>query len=569
MPTDKIRILVIDDDAELAATVAGALETQGYEVLTAGGGERGLELAYTHRPHLVLLDVMMPGMDGYQVCRELQFGYTKDIPVVFLTAKTELANMMEANRSGASAYVTKPFRTERLLQTVSDVLRDASVYYDEITGLPTLANVQVEVQRRLFDHSQLGILYVTLDGVHALEQQQGFEAVDEVFRLIGKRLSETRGRLIRNEDFVSVSSLGNAFLVVLAPARDHGFVDEDDLRLVKDRLEEELLAFLENELENKLLAHVDLYVGFSRLGQSPKIRFKRALLQAIEQATRSIQQERSEVQHRLGAEFERVISKSQITCVYQPIVRLDGFTVIGYELLARGPLRSELHRPDALFEVARAENRVPELDRLCRMMAARGSATLPAKYLRFINTEPIDLLSGTHGDMAVQEFIDATPEELRSQTVIEITENSVIDDFARMRHVVERLRKQGFRIAIDDAGAGYAGLQTMVEIEPDFIKLDMSLTRHLERSVVKQKLIGTLRDFCRQADIALVAEGIETQEQLDVLLALDITYGQGFLFAHPGSPYPLRETILPGSPPAETILAPREPAAAPQEPAAE
>jgi EAL domain-containing protein (putative c-di-GMP-specific phosphodiesterase class I)/DNA-binding response OmpR family regulator len=569
MSGEKIRILVIDDDVELTQTVCDALEMQGYEAVAADSGERGLELAYTQHPHLVLLDVMMPGMDGYQVCRELQFGYTKDIPVVFLTAKTELANMMEANRSGASAYVTKPFRTERLLQTVSDVLRDASVYYDEITGLPTLANVQVEVQRRLFDHSQLGILYVTLDGVHALEQQQGFEAVDEVFRLIGKRLSETRGRLIRNEDFVSVSSLGNAFLVVLAPARDHGFVDEDDLRLVKDRLEEELLAFLENELENKLLAHVDLYVGFSRLGQSPKIRFKRALLQAIEQATRSIQQQRSEVQHRLGAEFERVISKSQITCVYQPIVRLDGFTVIGYELLARGPLRSELHRPDALFEVARAENRVPELDRLCRMMAARGSATRPAKYLRFINTEPIDLLSGTHGDMAVQEFIDATPEELRSQTVIEITENSVIDDFARMRHVVERLRKQGFRIAIDDAGAGYAGLQTMVEIEPDFIKLDMSLTRHLERSVVKQKLIGTLRDFCRQADIALVAEGIETQEQLDVLLALDITYGQGFLFAHPGSPYPLRETILPGSPPAETILAPREPAAAPQEPAAE
>jgi EAL domain-containing protein (putative c-di-GMP-specific phosphodiesterase class I) len=497
-------------------------------------------------------------MDGYQVCRELQFGYTKDIPVVFLTAKTELANMVEANRSGASAYVTKPFRTERLLQTVRDVLRDASMYYDEITGLPTLASVQVEVQRRLFDHSQLGILYVTLDGVHALEQQQGFEAVDEVFRVIGRRLSETRGRLIRNEDFVSVSSLGNAFLVILSPARDHGFVDEDDLRLVKRRLEEQLLEYLTDELESQLMAHVDLYVGYSRLGQSPKVRFRRALMEAIECATRGIQQERSEVQHRLSAEFERVVSGSQITCVYQPIVSLGDYTVIGYELLARGPLQSELHRPDALFEVARAEKRVPELDRLCRMMAARSSATLPREYLRFINTEPIDLLSRSGGDVAIQEFIDATPEELRSQTVIEITENSVIDDFGHMRHVVDRLRDQGFRIAIDDAGAGYAGLQTMVEIEPDFIKLDMSLTRHLERSLVKQKLIGTLRDFCRQADIALVAEGIETQAQLDALLTLGVTYGQGFLFAHPGSPYPLRETILPGGVPAATAPVPED-----------
>ena len=545
MPKEKIRILVIDDDAELAATVGGALETQGYEVFTADGGERGLELAYTHRPHLVLLDVMMPGMDGYQVCRELQFGYTKDIPVVFLTAKTQLVHMMEANRSGASAYITKPFRTEHLLQTVRDVLRDASVYYDEITGLPTLANVQIEVQRMLFDHSQLGLIYITLEGVHALEQLQGFEVVDDVFRVIGRRLTEARGQLIRNEDFVSISSLGNAFLVVLSPARAHSVIADDDMIAIKHRLERQLLESLEEELENQLLTKIGLYVGYARLSQSPKVRFRRALLDSIDQATRGIQNERNETRHRLRAEFDEVIEKGRIACVYQPIVKLDDFSVLGYELLARGPVDSELHRPDALFEVARDEDRVPELDRLCRMTAARGSTTLPSHYLRFINTEPLNLFFHSHSDLFIQEFIAATPEDLRGQTVMEITENSVIDDFARMRDVVRRLREQGFRIAIDDAGAGYAGLQTMVEIEPDFIKLDMSLIRNLGSSLVKQKLVGTLRDFCRQADITLMAEGIETRDQLDTLIRLGIEYGQGFLFAHPGSPYPLQDTILP------------------------
>ena len=545
MPKEKIRILVIDDDAELAATVGGALETQGYEVFTADGGERGLELAYTHRPHLVLLDVMMPGMDGYQVCRELQFGYTKDIPVVFLTAKTQLVHMMEANRSGASAYITKPFRTEHLLQTVRDVLRDASVYYDEITGLPTLANVQIEVQRMLFDHSQLGLIYITLEGVHALEQLQGFEVVDDVFRVIGRRLTEARGQLIRNEDFVSISSLGNAFLVVLSPARAHSVIADDDMIAIKHRLERQLLESLEEELENQLLTKIGLYVGYARLSQSPKVRFRRALLDSIDQATRGIQNERNETRHRLRAEFDEVIEKGRIACVYQPIVKLDDFSVLGYELLARGPVDSELHRPDALFEVARDEDRVPELDRLCRMTAARGSTTLPSHYLRFINTEPLNLFFHSHSDLFIQEFIAATPEDLRGQTVMEITENSVIDDFARMRDVVRRLREQGFRIAIDDAGAGYAGLQTMVEIEPDFIKLDMSLIRNLGSSLVKQKLVGTLRDFCHQADITLMAEGIETRDQLDTLIRLGIEYGQGFLFAHPGSPYPLQDTILP------------------------
>src|SRR5665811_2463385 len=163
MSGEKIRILVIDDDVELTRTVCDALESQGYEAVAANSGEQGLELAYTQHPHLVLLDVVMPGMDGYQVCRELQFGYTKDIPVVFLTGKTELANMMEANRSGASAYVTKPFRTERLLQTVRDMLRDTSVYYDEITGLPTLASVQVEVQRRPVSYTHLRAHETVLD----------------------------------------------------------------------------------------------------------------------------------------------------------------------------------------------------------------------------------------------------------------------------------------------------------------------------------------------------------------------------------------------------------------------
>jgi EAL domain-containing protein (putative c-di-GMP-specific phosphodiesterase class I)/CheY-like chemotaxis protein len=539
------RILVIDDDVELTTTVSGCLAAQGYGVLTANSGEKGLELAFTHHPHLVLLDVMMPGMDGYQVCRELQFGSTKDIPVVFLTAKTQLADMVEANRSGASAYLTKPFRTHDLLETVRDVLRDASVYFDEITGLPTLANVQVEVRRTLIDHSQLGIIYIALDGVHTLEQLQGFEVVDEVFRSIGKRLCEARGQHVRSEDCVSISSLGNAFLLVLSPPRDKGYIADEDLLAVKRRLEEVLQLHLDTGLETELFAKLELYVGYARLGQSPKVRFKRALLEAIDHATRGIQMERGRTRHRLREEFQRVIAGEQITCVYQPIVHLSDYGVLGYELLARGPERSELHYPDALFEVARDENRVPELDRICRMTAARGSATLPAKYLRFINTEPINLFLHSRSEMLVQEFVDATREELRSQTVMELTENSVIDDFSRMRSVVSRLRQQGFRIAIDDAGAGHSGLQTVVEIEPDFIKLDMSLIRNLESSIVKQRLVGTLRDFCAEAGIALVAEGIETRAQLECLVDLGITYGQGYLFAYPGSPYPLQASIPP------------------------
>ena len=549
MPDERLRILVIDDDADLTASVAAVLEANGYEVHSATDGEHGLELAFTRHPHLILLDVTMPGMDGHEVCRELQFGYTKDIPVVFLTARTELAHMMEANRSGASAYITKPFRSDHLLQTIRDVLRDASVYRDEVTGLPTLANVQVEIQRMLYDHSQLGLIYVSLSGVQALEHLQGFEVVDEVYRVVGSALEQARGDLIRGEDFISLSSLGDAFLIVLSPSRESAFITEDDLRMIKQRLEERLVARLEQELESRLLHKVDLFVGCSRLTQSPKIRFKRALLDAVARATQSIEAERDEIRTRLRVEFETVMAEGQLTCVFHPIVNLRDFEAIGFEILSRGPRDSELHLPDALFEVARSEGRVAELDTMCRRAACRAGEELPRHSLRFVNTESLTMFLHSHGDSFVQEFVEITPASVRGLTVIEITENSVIDDFDRMRDMVRQLRAHGFRVAIDDAGAGYAGLQTMVEIEPDFIKLDMSLIRGVDSSVVKQRLVRTLRDFCREAAITLIAEGIETVRQLETLRELGVTHGQGFLFGLPGVEFPLRDTY----PPLETV----------------
>lgn len=366
-----------------------------------------------------------------------------------------------------------------------------------------------------------------------------------MFRVVGRRLTEARGHILRDEDFVSISSLGNAFLVVLSPARDRGVILENDILAVRRRLERRLVDGLADELGSGLLETVGLRLGHARLTQSPKVRFRRALLEAIDSAARTIGIERSEAQVRLGQQFERVLLEREISCVYQPIVKLDAYGVLGYELLARGPLGTELHRPDALFEVARAQKRVVELDRICRLAATHASTLLSSDCLRFINTEPASLFLHSRSLDDIQEFIDATPLELRRLTVMEITENAIIEDFEHMRGVVRRMRDEGFMIAIDDAGAGYAGLRTMVEIDSDFIKLDMSLTRNIGSSSVKRRLVRTLRDFCAGAGIRLVAEGIETRSQLDVLRELGVDCGQGFFFAHPGAPFPLQETILP------------------------
>ena len=462
---------------------------------------------------------MMPGMDGYQVCRELQFGYTKDIPVVFLTAKSELAHMMEANRSGASAFITKPFRTEHLLQTVRDVLRDASVYYDEITGLPTLANVQVEVQRLLADHNQLGIIYISLEGIHALEELEGFEVVDDVFRVVGERLSDSRGELLRGEDFISISSLGNAFLVVLSPAREQGYVSDERPGRDQGPLEDQPAR---GPRGGAAPAPRGQDRGLRRAGRASRSRRRCASSAPCSPPSRrpptASSARSNESRHRLHARVPDASSpRSRSPASTSPSCSLSDYAVIGYELLARGPLQSELHRPDVLFEVARDQGRVPELDRLCRMMAARASSTLPDQYLRFINTEPVNLFFHARSDLFVHELVAATPAHLRGKTIIEVTEKSIIEDFERVREVVAKLREQGFRIAIDDAGAGYSGL---ADGGRDRARLHearhepAAQRRDLARQAAAHRHAARLLPGSRHH---LVAEGIETAEQLEML----------------------------------------------------
>ena len=103
---------------------------------------------------------------------------------------------------------------------------------------------------------------------------------------------------------------------------------------------------------------------------------------------------------------------------------------------------------------------------------------------------------------------------------------------------IRRLRNLGFRVAIDDLGAGYAGLTSFALLEPDIVKIDMSLTRDIDRSPVKQKLVASLTALCREMNLTIVTEGVETAEERDTLTALGCDLLQGYLFARPGPAFP-------------------------------
>ena len=216
----------------------------------------------------------------------------------------------------------------------------------------------------------------------------------------------------------------------------------------------------------------------------------------------------------------------------QPIVSLSTRTVLAYEALARTD-EPTMRLPTDLFDAAERLNRTGQLGRAIRAKVAAMIPDTPGPALIFVNLHPKDLedpeLLSSKGSLA----------PFASRVVLEITERAALDQVAGLRENVATLRALGFRIAIDDLGAGYAGLSSFASIEPDVVKADMSLVRGIETSAIKRKLVGTIASLCQDLHIQLVVEGIETASERDQIQLLGGDALQGYLFARPERGFPL------------------------------
>ncbi len=149
-----------------------------------------------------------------------------------------------------------------------------------------------------------------------------------------------------------------------------------------------------------------------------------------------------------------------------------------------------------------------------------------------MNLHPQDLLDPDLHDA------NAALSRIAGRVVLEITERSAITDIENARAIATGLRNRGFRIAVDDLGAGYAGLSSFALLEPEFVKLDMSLVRDVDTSTTKQKLVKSLASLCQDMGLQVIAEGIETRAERDMVIELGCDLLQGYLFARPGPAFP-------------------------------
>ncbi len=226
----------------------------------------------------------------------------------------------------------------------------------------------------------------------------------------------------------------------------------------------------------------------------------------------------------LEATFSRALGSLWIA--YQPIVHAADGSLYAYEALARTAERT-LHGPSALFDAASRLGRVPDLGRAVRAMVAR--LVNERKQRVFVNLHALDLTDEAlfAPDSALAPCADSV--------VLEVTERASLDRIPDLRRRVKALRAIGYRMALDDLGAGYAGLTTFAALEPEVVKLDMVLVRGVDREPIKRRLIGSMAALCKELRCLVVAEGVETASERDVLVELGCDLLQGFLFGKPAA----------------------------------
>jgi EAL domain-containing protein (putative c-di-GMP-specific phosphodiesterase class I) len=302
----------------------------------------------------------------------------------------------------------------------------------------------------------------------------------------------------RDLDVPVVLMTGNPMLETAIQAIEHGALGY----LLKPVIRDTLLRTVDEALRLNRLARLKRE-ALSYLGAEDKLLGDRASLEAT---------------------FTRALTT--VWMAYQPIVRASDSAVAGHEALMRAA-EPALASPTALLDAAERLRRIPELGRIVRdLVAAAMNDGGPAGPV-FINLHPLELM-----DEAL--FVTSVGLSRRADDVIlEVTERASVAGMVDLQERVKALRGLGYRIALDDLGAGYAGLSSFAVLRPDFVKIDMALVRGVDRDPMKRRLITSMTAVCRDSGITVVAEGIETEAEREVVVSAGCDLLQGYLFGRP------------------------------------
>ncbi|NET89376.1 MAG: EAL domain-containing protein [Kamptonema sp. SIO1D9] len=569
-------ILIVDDTLENLRLLSTMLLKQGYNVRKALNGQMALKAVETVVPDLILLDIMMPDMDGYQVCQRLkQQSSTAEIPVIFLSALNEVFDKVKAFEVGGVDYITKPYQFEEVLIRIQNqlALKTAEreilqlnsqlekrvqertqqleianarllemALHDSLTGLPNRALFMKRLQSALQEvkankSSQFAVLFLDCDRFKVINDSLGHLVGDELLIAIAARLQsclsngDTLARLGGDEFailFTEIENISNAIQMAtrILDLFSHPFQLQRREVFINASIGI-TLGNCDYEQPEHLLRDADTAMYRAKALGKGQFHIFDPEMHSV--ALRLLQ---------LENDLRRAIERQEFVLHYQPIIDLNQGKISGFEALVRWqhPTRG-LVSPGLFIPIAEETGLINPIGHWVMKQACRQLISWQQQKLVNDNLSiSVNLSVRQFSQPNLIEQIDRVLAEtlLNPQCLkLEITESAIMDNSQSAATILEELRKRQIHLSIDDFGTGYSSLSYLHSFRVDLLKIDKSFVQRLNGTSSNLGLIPAIISIAQTMGMKAIAEGIETTQQLIQLKKLNCDFGQGYLFSEP------------------------------------
>ena len=558
-------VAIVADDEDLGRLLLSEALTQfGLTVSAHADGSAALEAALGQNLAIVLLDVDMPGTDGYTVCRRLRAEPRfANVPIVMVTGHEDSAAIDLAFESGATDFISKPVNWALLPRRLGYILRNAAAaerierlaYFDPLTGLPNRQRC-IETAKHLFAAAAAGaeevaILYLDLNSFKRVNDTFGHAVGDAVLRAVADRLRDTLEQFPKPCRHASVARLGGDEFVILLQHTEAHSLAIDLARACWDAFKDPIVH---EGLEFYPAPSIGIAV-YPRDGANVDTVLKHAdtaMYQVKSGAVTAVATYVPAMSSRLRdwldleARLRRALQENLLQVKYQPKFRISDNRLCGVEALLRwcDPDHGDIS-PTRFIEIAEDSGLIIDLGawvtraacRQLRIWMDRGVGVPIA-----VNLSGKELL---HGDPARLLRSEAEAAGIPTGMIeVEITESLLIKDSATVRSALEGLRQLGCRIALDDFGTGYSSLAYITRFPPDRIKIDKTFIHSVDRSPEDAAVASAILSLGKNLGVTVTAEGIERSGQLEWLRARGCDEAQGFLLSAPLTAHDLEQRYL-------------------------
>ena len=541
--TDRPVLLIADDDEDVIRLLRLFLRPLDCEILTARDGEEALAIAQERLPDVVLLDVMMPRRTGWEVCQALKaIPRTAGICVVLSTARGDVKDRLTGLQLGADDYLVKPFNRDEVVKRIGALLdrrrRAAApaqspaavtenMLFDRATGLPTVPMVLDRLKEILIDQGQIGIVYIDIEQFESIEAEYGWAFFDEFLRRVAELVSaEAQPRFAR--PVVATNVVGGSSFYIFFETK--GRPRDPALEIVAGELRQKLLEAMRQRFPTMQQGQIGFFVGAVCIEYHPPIRLERQIYHGMQIAADAVRDEEQQRKRQLTRELRDIIRRKRVTTLFQPIVRAREGTVFGYEILTRGPAHSSFRNSDMLFAFARETKLAWGLEEISLSEALKRLRSFDFRDRKFLLNLEAEMFE--ESEFRIHDMVSFFAEH-RGHFVFELTERAAIEDYAVFRSLIDEFRAKGIEMAIDDAGSGYASLEAIAALAPDYLKITKGLVSTLAAEPIKQDLVKMLVELAGKIGAKTIAEGIETVDEFETCRDLGIDLIQGYYLAHP------------------------------------